>query len=554
MISIVTAYYNRKQLFINTLKSIKQQNSKFLLEVIAVDDGSEENERLEDLVAEFPFLKVIRLEKKNKWYHNSCIPFNVGFKAAKGDKIIIQNPECFHYGSILNYTEKNANQNSYLSFGCFSLDKESTKKINEIVTVKRIKEIIKKNDETVQNDGDAGWYNHSVYRPEAFHFCTAITQKNLKKLGGFDELYALGIGYDDNEFIWRVRKLGLNITFVDDEIALHQNHYSLCSKSFENRKNKENLYLRNFDILNNITKKRGYKANFRLNIPILSVRTKIEINNIYWRSRIGLISSLKSLKMKSQFFKTLFFGEKLVRDQLKNPKYIPIIIINFNQLKYLKRQVEFWQIREHKNIIIIDNNSSYKPLLEYYEKIKDQVTVEKMTDNYGHMVFFNNSGLLQKYGKGFYVITDADVLPNENLPDNFMRTLIRVMLKFNSRITKVGFALDISDLPDYFFLKEKVLKWESQFWKKEIDKDIYLAEIDTTFALYKPGYRYSNQRDFLKAIRLGEDFTAKHGGWYLNPHDFSEEDLFFIRTVDKSSSWKLNEEGNHDNKSFFTYR
>ena len=57
MISIVTAYYNRKQLFINTLKSIKAQNSTYLLEVIAVDDGSEETERLEDLVSEFPFLK-----------------------------------------------------------------------------------------------------------------------------------------------------------------------------------------------------------------------------------------------------------------------------------------------------------------------------------------------------------------------------------------------------------------------------------------------------------------------------------------------------------------
>ena len=50
MISIVTAYYNRKQLFINTLKSIKAQNSTYLLEVIAGDDGSEETERLEDLV------------------------------------------------------------------------------------------------------------------------------------------------------------------------------------------------------------------------------------------------------------------------------------------------------------------------------------------------------------------------------------------------------------------------------------------------------------------------------------------------------------------------
>ena len=64
MISIVTAYYNRKQLFIETLKSIKAQNSNYLLEVIAVDDGSEETERLEDLVSEFPFLKVIRLEKR----------------------------------------------------------------------------------------------------------------------------------------------------------------------------------------------------------------------------------------------------------------------------------------------------------------------------------------------------------------------------------------------------------------------------------------------------------------------------------------------------------
>ena len=44
MISIVTSYYNRKQIFIRTLNSIKSQLDiyKNPLEVIVVDDGSDE--------------------------------------------------------------------------------------------------------------------------------------------------------------------------------------------------------------------------------------------------------------------------------------------------------------------------------------------------------------------------------------------------------------------------------------------------------------------------------------------------------------------------------
>lgn len=261
MISIVTAYYNRKQLFINTLQSIKAQNSAYLLEVIAVDDGSEENERLEDLMSEFPFLKIIYLEKKNKWYHNSCIPFNVGFRAAKGDKIIIQNPECFHYGNILEYTAKNLTQNTYLSFGCFSLDKNSTNNINEIFADRSMAQIIEKNNDFAKNDGDAGWYNHSVYRPNAYHFCTAISKKDLQSLGGFDELFALGIAYDDDEFLSRIKKKKLNILFVDDELVLHQNHYKPDSNSFQNRAHKMHLMVRNQKLLQRLSKKKDYEAN-----------------------------------------------------------------------------------------------------------------------------------------------------------------------------------------------------------------------------------------------------------------------------------------------------
>lgn len=261
MISIVTAYYNRKQLFINTLKSIQSQNSEALHEVIAVDDGSDENERLEDLIPEFPFLKVIRLEKKNKWYHNSCIPFNIGFKAAKGNKIIIQNPECFHYGDIINYTEKNLTAENYLSFACFSLDKNSTNGIENIFKDKSVAEIIQKNNHRVVEDGDAGWYNHSVHRPKGYHFCTGITKENLQSLGGFDELFSLGIAYDDDDLLSRILKKKLNIQFIDEELVLHQNHYSPASNSFQNREYKMHLMVRNQRLFKKLSVIPYFKAN-----------------------------------------------------------------------------------------------------------------------------------------------------------------------------------------------------------------------------------------------------------------------------------------------------
>lgn len=111
---------------------------------------------------------------------------------------------------------------------------------------------------------------------------------------------------------------------------------------------------------------------------------------------------------------------KKVRLHLKDYKQIPIIIINFNQLYYLKQLLEFFISRNYKNIIIIDNNSTYPPLLSYYKEIMNQVNIEFMPRNFGHAVFFKNKELQKKYGRGFYILTDSDIVPNENLPDDFL--------------------------------------------------------------------------------------------------------------------------------------
>jgi glycosyltransferase involved in cell wall biosynthesis len=249
MISIVTAYYNRKEQFYNTLKTISKSEIKDF-EVIVVDDCSDHDHRLETFLNEFPFLKIIRLEKENKWYVNPCVPFNIGFKEAKGDIIIIQNPECLHVGDVIEQASK-IQEGEYYSFACYSVDQETTQKFNTIdLNVPNLLNEIEPNPRAVSHDGDNGWYNHSIYRPVRFHFTSTITKNDLNKLGGFEERYAHGIAFDDNEFLTRVDRLCLKTKFINKPFVVHQWHYS--SNNYQ-KLDVGDLIEKNRDLLYNVT-------------------------------------------------------------------------------------------------------------------------------------------------------------------------------------------------------------------------------------------------------------------------------------------------------------
>jgi len=253
MISIVSAYYNRKDLLFNTLKSLENSNHKDF-EFIVVDDCSDDEHRVEDFENIFPFLKVIRLEKKDKWYINPCVVFNVGFKQVKGNIVVIQNPECLHIGDVLDVASK-IKEDEYISFGCYSINKEKTEKLidlfydkeNKNLSIDSLLRIIEPEYRSVGSDGDNGWYNHPLIRPVGYHFCSAITKKNLDDLGGFDERYAMGIAYDDNEFLQRINKKGLKIKITTYPFVTHQWHYS--GHNYQNMDTNA-LIKKNKDLLN----------------------------------------------------------------------------------------------------------------------------------------------------------------------------------------------------------------------------------------------------------------------------------------------------------------
>lgn len=230
-----------------------------------------------------------------------------------------------------------------------------------------------------------------------------------------------------------------------------------------------------------------------------------------------------------------------VKAQLKNPKCIPIVIISFNQLFYLKQLIDFLIKNEYTTIVIVDNNSTYQPLLNYFDSIKEQTTIHRLKENVGHLSFWKSNDIFKQYSKGYYVVTDADIVPVNECPNNFLETFRKLLDQAYDR-NKVGFSLKLDDILDSNPNKNKITQWEAQYWSYKVKPNVYKAEIDTTFAIYKPNYNYQ-LKDFTKGWRTDYPLQARHGGWYLDFQNLTEEQKYYFETANASASWQINQEG-----------
>jgi GT2 family glycosyltransferase len=215
MISIVMSYYNRLSQLRYTLQTVSQSQIKDT-EIIIVDDFSTPEESPDCLIKEFADLDIqvihMRDQVAKKNYCNPCVPYNVGLRASRGEKIVIQNPECCHMGDVLSYVDQNLSVGTYLTFHCWSCVKHETRVLQQT------------NHLDLIPTKKSRWYNHEIERPVAFHFCNAITRHDLKKVNGFDERYARGHNWDDAELLYRIKKI-CEVKFVADPYVIHQYHH-----------------------------------------------------------------------------------------------------------------------------------------------------------------------------------------------------------------------------------------------------------------------------------------------------------------------------------------
>lgn len=213
---------------------------------------------------------------------------------------------------------------------------------------------------------------------------------------------------------------------------------------------------------------------------------------------------------------------------------IPIIINNFNRVTSLKLLIGSLEKRGYRNIIIIDNNSTYPPLLEYYESCPCRLI--RLEQNLGSNALWK-IGLYDEVKKDFFAYTDSDVVPVEECPDDFMLFFLKT-LKRHRLAQKAGFSLKIDDIPESNLMKQSIIGFEEHFFTDFREDDLLCrAPIATTFALYRPYGQRRHANNHIKMYRTDHPYTARHLPWYQDTENPDAEERYYLDHLGHGTWW-----------------
>lgn len=216
-------------------------------------------------------------------------------------------------------------------------------------------------------------------------------------------------------------------------------------------------------------------------------------------------------------------------------KKTPILIICRDRLDPLQQLLGWLDSAGYERPILIDNGSTYPPLVEFLADCS-ALEVLRLEENLGHLAPWRSEVVQASFGSiGPAVVTDCDVVPDSNCPDDAVERLAEVLLR-HADVDKVGLGLRIDDLPDSYGLKDEVIAWETKFWETEVAPGVFDAEVDTTFALYRT---LNKPHATVRALRTGAPYVARHLSWYSDSSNPSKEQTYYREHSDgETSHWE----------------
>lgn len=204
---------------------------------------------------------------------------------------------------------------------------------------------------------------------------------------------------------------------------------------------------------------------------------------------------------------------------------VPIYVICRDRLTSLRALVDWCERAESvSRVVLLDNESTYEPLLEYLNQSQHEV---RRTANLGPSGAFR-----QASADGFpYVITDPDIVPRGDCPLDAITKFIDVLNQCQWARC-IGFGLDISDIPDDYPYKGDVIRCESWYWATMAEGTpipAFHASIDSTFAVYA--------RPDGTSLRSGYPYIARHADWYLTRPFPPDIEHYLVRSSAHGANW-----------------
>lgn len=215
----------------------------------------------------------------------------------------------------------------------------------------------------------------------------------------------------------------------------------------------------------------------------------------------------------------------------------PIYLTNMNRLTTTKKMVEdLFKLNGNAKINIIDNASTYPPLLEWYNEIKNDVNIIKQASNLGPWTFFY-TGHFSNCPENYYVYSDADLELNPNMPYNWQEVLMDYHKKWNR---KASLVLRLDDIPEND-RKKDIIHHQSVCWNTTEEENVWHGVTDMTFSFdaKSAGYRY-------ESVRIGGNLACRHIPWYIDIKNIDEEEKYYLDHLDNKfpeALWsKMNKE------------
>jgi len=216
LVSVIVLNYNAGELLLNCIESVKKSTYKNL-EIIVVDNiSTDKSQRI--CKEKYPDIKLIQNDE-NFGY---CEGNNIGIREAKGDYIIILNPDTIVES---NWIEELISAYNKFGEGLYQPKHLSLNEKTVYMSAGNMLNIFGFGYAREKGNKDENQFNKIEEISYASGTCLFTSSAVLKKVGLFDPFIFLY--HDDLDLGWRASQLGIKSYYVPTSLIYHAESYSL---------------------------------------------------------------------------------------------------------------------------------------------------------------------------------------------------------------------------------------------------------------------------------------------------------------------------------------